>query len=59
MIIHTMKRSKEVFVFEHVPADVCHFCGDTILSPDTVKHIENILKKKGKPEKMVPLFDYV
>jgi hypothetical protein len=52
-IVHT-----EVFVFEHVPAEVCFVCGDTLLAPDTIRHIEALLKKKKKPLKTVPLYEY-
>lgn len=57
-IVHTVQRQGKVFVFEHVPAEVCSVCGDTLLAPDTIRHIEYLLKKKQKPEKMVPLYEY-
>ena len=57
-IIHTVQHDGQVFVFEHVPAEVCSVCGDIILAPDTVRHIESLLKQKVKPERMVPLYEY-
>jgi YgiT-type zinc finger domain-containing protein len=57
-IVHTTQRQGKVFVFEHVPAEVCSVCGDTLLAPDTIMHIESLLKQKQKPEKMVPLYMY-
>ncbi|MCP5049312.1 MAG: YgiT-type zinc finger protein [bacterium] len=60
MIIHTVQHEGQVLVFEHVPAEVCTVCGDTLLVPETIRHIEFLLKEKvkAKPEKMVPLFEY-
>ena len=57
-IVHTVHKGAEVFVFDHVPAEVCSVCGDTILKPDTVRHIEKMLERKLKPEKHVPLYEY-
>ena len=57
-IIHTVQHGGEVFVFEHVPAEVCSVCGDKILAPETIRHIESLLKQKTKPEKMIPLYEY-
>ena len=57
-IVHTVQHKGQVFVFEHVPADVCFVCGDTLLAPDTIRHIEALLKKKKKALKTVPLYEY-
>jgi YgiT-type zinc finger domain-containing protein len=59
-IIHTVQRDGQVYVFEHVPAEVCTVCGDTLLTPETIRHIESLLKEKVnvKPEKVVPLYEY-
>lgn len=59
VIIHTVQREGEVLVFDHVPAEVCSVCGDTLLAPDTILHMEDLLKEKVKPERMVPLYEYV
>ena len=57
-IIHTVHRGDEIIVFEHVPAEVCSVCGDTVLAPDTIRHLEKMLRKKSRPEKVVPVYDY-
>jgi len=56
--VHTIQRGEALFVFEHVPADVCSVCGDTILKPETIRHLESLLKEKTKPEKLIPLYNY-
>ncbi|VAX26215.1 hypothetical protein MNBD_NITROSPINAE02-827 [hydrothermal vent metagenome] len=58
-ITHTVRNNEQVIVIDHVPAEVCSVCGDVLLKPETVRHIEKIMKTSEKPEKTVPLFDYV
>jgi YgiT-type zinc finger domain-containing protein len=57
-IVHTVSHDGDVFVFENVPAEVCSVCGDTLLKPGTVQHIEDLLSKECKPERMIPLYEY-
>ena len=57
-IIHPVRSKGKLIVIDHVPADVCTVCGDVLLSPETVRHIESILKKTGKPETSAPVFEY-
>ena len=57
-IIHTVRHAGQILVLEHVPAEVCTICGDTILGPRTIRHIEALLKSKRHPQKLVPLYDY-
>lgn len=58
-IVHILKHNDEIYVFENVPAEVCSICGDTILKPDTIRRLEGLLQKKTKPEKFIPLYEYV
>jgi YgiT-type zinc finger domain-containing protein len=58
MIVHTVQPGGEVLVFDHVPAEVCSVCGDTLLAPNTIRHMEELLKEKIEPERMVPLYEY-
>jgi YgiT-type zinc finger domain-containing protein len=57
-IVHTVKRGEDVLVFQNVPADVCTVCSDTLLSPETVRHLEELMRDKPKPEKFAPLYEY-
>lgn len=57
-IIHTFHRGIDIYVVEGVPAEVCSVCGDTLLVPETVKHLEVFLHGKGKPGKMAPVYEY-
>jgi YgiT-type zinc finger domain-containing protein len=57
-IIHTLHRASDIFVVEHVPADVCSVCGDTILAPETIRHIEALLRSRGEPSRVAPVYEY-
>jgi len=58
LIVHTLQRSSEIVVFEHVPAEVCSVCGDTLLTPLTIKHLEKLLYTKSKPGRTAPVYEY-
>jgi YgiT-type zinc finger domain-containing protein len=57
-IVHTVKHGSEVFVFENVPAEVCDVCSDVLLEPETIRHIEELMRKKQKPSKIAPVYTY-
>ena len=46
-------------IVEHVPANVCHQCGEKLYDPETVNHLQRIIWSKEKPYKKVetPVFD--
>ena len=55
-IVHTVRKGSDIYIFEHVPADVC---GDTLLSPSTIRRLEDLLCTKAKPGKMAPIYEYI
>jgi YgiT-type zinc finger domain-containing protein len=57
-IVHTVRRQGEVVVIGNVPAEVCTVCGDLLLTPETVRHIEALLESRPRPITMVPLYEY-
>ncbi|MBI5563129.1 MAG: YgiT-type zinc finger protein [Deltaproteobacteria bacterium] len=57
-IVHTVCPKGEVVVIDHVPAEVCSECGDVLLRPETVRHIEELLRVSRRPDKTVPLYEY-
>ena len=59
LIAHTVKRGKEVLVFEDVPAEVCDVCSDTLLAPETIGHLEDLMKRNIEPKSHAPIFMYV
>jgi YgiT-type zinc finger domain-containing protein len=58
LIVHTVNRGGGVLVFENVPAEVCDVCSDMLLSPDTIRHLEQMIDRHGEPQKHAPLFTY-
>ena len=57
-ITHTVREGGKVIVIDHVPAEVCSLCGDVLLKPETIRHIEKLLKSRHKPSATVPLYEY-
>ena len=57
-IVHTVKMRGHVVVIDHVPAEVCPICGDVLLTPETVRRIEKLLRKPPQPAKEVPLYEF-
>lgn len=58
LIFHAVRCEGEVRVFKNVPAEVCDVCSDTLLNPQTIQHIETMMRKNTKPIKLAPVYDY-
>lgn len=57
-VVHTVRYHGQVIVIDHVPAEVCSVCGDVLLKPETVRHIEKLLRSGAKPSSTVPVYEY-
>ena len=57
-IVHTVRKGADIFVFENVPAEVCCACGDTLLAPETIKHLEELISAGGEPGRTAPVYEY-
>ncbi|MBI2119938.1 MAG: YgiT-type zinc finger protein [Elusimicrobia bacterium] len=57
-ITHTVRYHGEIVVIDHVPAEVCAECGDVLLKPETVRHLEELLKNTRQPATTVPLYEF-
>ena len=57
-IIHTVRYRGQVIVIDHVPAEICSVCGDVLLTPETVRRIEELLRTTAQPTKAVPMYEY-
>ena len=57
-ITHTVRRGSDIVVFEHVPAELCSVCGDILLLPETMRHLEELLSAGLKPDRTAPVFEY-
>ena len=58
LIVHVVQRRGEMFLLEHVPAEVCSICGDTLLTPQTVTRIEQMLTNSQRPERFAPVYEF-
>jgi YgiT-type zinc finger domain-containing protein len=57
-VVHTVRHRGNVAVIDHVPAEVCSVCGDVLLTPETIRHIEKLLETMPKPAKAAPVYEY-
>lgn len=57
-VTHTVRHKGRIVVIDHVPAEVCSICGDVLLSPETVRHIEAMLRNRPEPSRTIPLYEY-
>jgi YgiT-type zinc finger domain-containing protein len=55
-ILFRGKREGQPAMIDEVPALVCRVCGDTVLEPHVLRHIEVLLRSKEQPAKQYPVF---
>ena len=48
----------QLIVIEHVPVEVCEVCGDVLLRPETIRHLEALRRTDVPPARTVPLYEY-
>ncbi len=60
-ISYEERREGKLYSFIDVPALVCNCCGDITLSAETMKKMDEAIKKHKKPDKyeQVPVFSLV
>ena len=59
-VTYTLEHDGKFFIVENVPARVCKESGEQFFSPETVEHIQDIIKEKKRPDKMIetPVYNY-
>ena len=58
-LLTKMKRGPRIMnIIDQVPAEVCSVCGDVLLSPQTVRRIEELLRDSRPPSRTAPLLEY-
>ena len=57
---YTLKYDGKFLLIEHVPARVCREAGAQYFSPETVEHIQAVIKGRKKPAKIIetPVYKY-
>ena len=59
-VTYTLEYKGKLYVVEHVPARVCQETGEEFFSPDTVEHIQTLIKGGIRPDRVIetPVFEY-
>ncbi|HAK47016.1 MAG TPA: hypothetical protein DCO79_14010 [Spirochaeta sp.] len=60
-VTYTLEYDGKFFLIEHVPARVCRETGEQFFSPNTVQHIQSIIKTHKQPKKIIktPVYEYI
>ena len=52
-VTYTLEHSRKFFIVENVPARVCRETGEQYFAPETVEHIQAIIKSRKQPDKVI------
>ncbi|PTL36050.1 hypothetical protein CLG94_06510 [Candidatus Methylomirabilis limnetica] len=59
-VTYTLEYGGKFYLVEHVPARVCRETGEQHFAPETVEHIQALIRSKKTPEKVIetPVYEY-
>jgi YgiT-type zinc finger domain-containing protein len=59
-VTYTLEHGGKFYLIKHVPARVCRETGEQYFAPETVEHIQSLIKGKGAPAKVIetPVYEY-
>ena len=59
-VTYTLAHGGKFYIIEHVPARVCQETGEQYFSPETVEHIQTLIKGGKKPARVIetPVYEY-
>jgi YgiT-type zinc finger domain-containing protein len=59
-VTYTLEQDGRFYLIRHVPARVCRETGEQFFAPETVEHIQAIIKSSRKPDKVIetPVYEY-
>ena len=59
-VTYTLEHGGKFYLIEHVPARVCRETGESFFAPETVEHMQRLIKGRQKPAKTIetPVFEY-
>lgn len=52
-VTYTLTFMGKIYIVEHVPARVCKETGEQYFAPDTVEHIQALIKSNKGPDKII------
>ncbi|OQX12637.1 MAG: hypothetical protein BWK76_17395 [Desulfobulbaceae bacterium A2] len=59
-VTYTLEYDGKLYLVEHVPARVCQETGEEFFLPDTVEHLQKLIKSGKLPDRVIetPVFEY-
>jgi YgiT-type zinc finger domain-containing protein len=59
-VTYTLQHEGKLILIEHVPARVCRETGEQYFAPETVEHIQALIRSGKKPDKVIetPVYEY-
>jgi YgiT-type zinc finger domain-containing protein len=59
-VTYAVEHRGRFYIIEHVPARVCKETGEQFFAPETVEHIQALIKGTRKPDRFVetPVYEY-
>ncbi len=59
-VTYMLEYGGKFYIIEHVPARVCEETGEQYFAPETVEHIQALIKGRKKPDKIIetPVYEY-
>ena len=59
-VTYTLEHQGKFYIVENVPARVCQETGEQYFAPETVEHLQELIKGKKKPLRVVetPVYKY-
>ena len=59
-VTYTLEHDGKFFIVENVPARVCKETGEQYFAPETVEHIQAIIKRRKGPDRVIetPVYEY-
>lgn len=57
---YTLEHGGRFFIVENVPAHVCSETGEQFFAPETVEHIQGIIKRRKRHDRIIetPVYNY-
>ena len=59
-VTYTLEYDGKFYLIEHVPARVCRETGEQYFAPETVEHLQALIRSRKPPEKVIetPVYEY-
>jgi len=59
-VTYTLEHGGKFSIVENVPARVCKETGEQYFAPETVEHIQIIIKSRQRPDRVIetPVYEY-